>query len=96
MIALSKMTHLRQAALARRTMICGVAASLIGLIVALAAPAIPAHAQGDDEYNMVCRAGPGMQFHLTPTSRGAFHTLDILIQKAERGFEIDPAGLEPG
>lgn len=58
--------------------------------------ALGANAQNDDEYNMVCRAGPGMQFHLTPTKRGEFHTLDIQIGKAERGFEVDPAGLEPG
>ena len=69
-----------------------------GLIVftATSIPALNSHAQNDDEFNMVCRAGPGLQFHLTPTERGAFHTLDIQIQKAERGFEVDPAGLEFG
>ena len=66
------------------------------LVIVLAVFSLhPAYAN-DDAHNMVCRAGPGMQFHLTPTPRGYNYTLDIQFAKARRGFEVDPAGLEPG
>lgn len=45
---------------------------------------------------MVCRAGAGMNFNLTPIGRGHGYTLDIRYRKADRGFEVDPAGLQPG
>ncbi|MEM8985592.1 MAG: hypothetical protein AAGC95_02620 [Pseudomonadota bacterium] len=61
---------------------------------AVIAPAAAAPEPPDDFYPMVCRAGPDMQFILTPQKN--YFGLSISFRKAQRGFEVDPAGLAPG